>query len=640
MTFNAIVWKMFKVNFKRYLLYFACNVFAVMFLLLFYSIYYNDEIERMKRTDSFDTVLAIPTAALILFMFFFIQYAHQMFIKHRKSEFGIFMAIGMSPKNIARLLITESLFISILALCLGLISGTLLSKLFFLTFSYFTNLSPGFFHISLKMITYTILVYVLLFWFATIFSTFQIRNQSLLTSIQSKQMIDFTKTNRSTFGFIGLTFITISIIGLYWTYKNHEDLMFIWAMLTFTGLYLFLSNATHTAINLIKGQPTFYFRSILLFSSLNQKQKKLTSLLTLTSIMIMITTLYCTITIVIADDEYKDMLANNPSDIAYVEYEQYNSISNDELLTLFERENSPITDIKTIPFFEISKDDYYYGEIVYNVISINDYNHLMNKNIKLEKNEYILFINRLQEYMGDEDWASAFELEQYDLSLKATKIDQLLTYVGSSNTFIILNQTLWENFITDRNINQYVQKHIQVTDWKNSLPAVQTLKETFSKNNPVLKSSTEDMFQISSKIEDYTIKKEHNAVLFYLLSFLSVLFYFGVFILLYLNLMSDIDLEKSKFEKLHKIGITKKELNHQLSSETAILFFLPTFLGITLAFIYIVGMSQKDGGLANNLMILLYFLITSLIYFLIQFSFFLYAKSKLFKKVWNYLSSN
>ena len=156
----------------------------------------------------------------------------------------------------------------------------------------------------------------------------------------------------------------------------------------------------------------------------------------------------------------------------------------------------------------------------------------------------------------------------------------------------------------------------------------------FNQHNPITESVDEITFPVSSKIEQYNVNRAQNAILFYLLSYLSLIFYVGAFTLLYLNLMSDIELEKIKFEKLSKIGITKEEVKHQLNWETFILFFLPTILGIALAFLYLVVMSQDIGGLFNNWSVVGYFALMSFIYLLIQFVFYLYAKSKLFKKVW------
>ena len=94
-------------------------------------------------------------------------------------------------------------------------------------------------------------------------------------------------------------------------------------------------------------------------------------------------------------------------------------------------------------------------------------------------------------------------------------------------------------------------------------------------------------------------------------------------------------LRRAKFQKLFKIGITKKELKQQFNYEIELLFFIPTMIGLLLAFLYLLGMSQKAGGLLTNTQIIGYFILMSGIYFAIQLGFYMYIKTKLFKKVWD-----
>lgn len=635
MTFNAIVWKMMKRNIRRYLLYLASNCFAILFSFLFFSIYYNRHIEQMKESDSFDSLLAIPKVALLMFMFLFIQYSHQLFIKKRKSELGLFMAIGMSPRNIGWLITIESFFISIVALFLGLIGGSIFSKLFYLIFTYFSKLSHEFYHLSFKMVSYTIISYLLIFWITVIITNVQIRNQSFLTSIQSEKIIDVTKTNKTYFQYIGLFLLLISIVGLYLTYTTQGDLLFLWVFLTFFGLYLFLSSFIHLMIHVIKQQPFIYYRSILLFSSLEQKQKKLTSLLTLTSIMIMITTLYSTIMLSTAKLEYEQFIIDHPTDIAFIENKYNNVISEEALFNLFDKEKNPIVSIHKLPVVEIWKEDYFDGKNYYNIISLHDYNRLVKGNFNLTEDEFLLFVNEQSETIGDLDNIPFFEIANLKLTQQNKKIDKLLTRIGQSSVFIIVHPNVWEQLTQDATMEIFIHNYIQVINWKDSLPVVEKLQQIFKQDNKEVYDSTEGtLFHIFSKIEGYTQNKKENAILFYLMSFLSIVFYFGSFLLLYFNLIADIDLEQKKFKKLYKIGITKKEIKQQLTIETFILFFLPTFLGIILAFLYIAAMSQDIGGLSSNLEIIRYFIVMGGIYCFIQFCFFLYAKSKLFSKIW------
>ncbi|WP_078550139.1 hypothetical protein [Litchfieldia alkalitelluris] len=114
-------------------------------------------------------------------------------------------------------------------------------------------------------------------------------------------------------------------------------------------------------------------------------------------------------------------------------------------------------------------------------------------------------------------------------------------------------------------------------------------------------------------------------MLFFVITFLSIVFFFGTFILLYLNLFSDIDKERAKDKKLYKIGITGEEIKKMIASELKVLFFVPTIIGTILAYLYITDV----GGIMVNPDLLINFAVISGIYFFIQIGYYIYAKRKM-----------
>lgn len=71
MTFKQLVWKMAKSNKQKYIFYYFCNSFAVMFFFLFATIYFNEAILATKELESIEDVLIIPGVALIFIRYFY-----------------------------------------------------------------------------------------------------------------------------------------------------------------------------------------------------------------------------------------------------------------------------------------------------------------------------------------------------------------------------------------------------------------------------------------------------------------------------------------------------------------------------------------------------------------------------------------
>ena len=59
---------------------------------------------------------------------FLIVYANQFLMKRRKKEFGIYMILGMSKKQISKILLVETITIGLISLVIGLVLGVALSQ--------------------------------------------------------------------------------------------------------------------------------------------------------------------------------------------------------------------------------------------------------------------------------------------------------------------------------------------------------------------------------------------------------------------------------------------------------------------------------------------------------------------------------
>lgn len=276
-------------------------------------------------------------------------------------------------------------------------------------------------------------------------------------------------------------------------------------------------------------------------------------------------------------------------------------------------------------------------------MSLEQFNRLTNKEFVLQDNEFLFYINEDQSYVGgkeyNQDNAFPFPNEYQSYTLKEIIIEKNINLLTGIQDFTILTNEQLDRLIRRLEVFESNIHLINVVNWKSSSDIVNKLSKEFRNYNKatppindirVEYASEEILFQIRSKAEDYNSNKSSNGILFYVTTILSVIFFFGSFILLYLNLFSDIEKEKEKFRKLNNIGITAKEIKQIISKEITTLFFLPTIIGTTIALLYIIAMATDIGGVMNNPQILLHFFIVAGIYHLIQIGFYLYAKRKMY----------
>ncbi|MCC3359472.1 ABC transporter permease [Bacillus sp. REN16] len=647
MSFNQIVWKMAKAHYKKYIFYYLCNSFAVMFFFIFSSVYFNQQVVQVKKTESIQYVLTVPGVALIVFTVFFISYAHSIFIKRRKSEFGLFMTLGMSNRDIGKLLLLENGIIAFASLASGILGGTIFSRLFFLVLMGSVGIQGISFHLTSKMFLYTIVIFLLVFLVAVGRSLFFVLKQNVVLSLKSDKIAESINMKSPLIGVIGMAIVIGSILGLYYTYTDPiagGEYLLLWTLSTMLGLYMSIYQFTSFFIEIAKKNKSFYYRRLLLLTSLDYKFKQLTSILMLVTVMIMVTILYSTINLFTYMLAEKDAIEGNPYDIAFIQTENKNNLGKEELYSIIDQKDNPIQKHLVIPIYShYQKQTYSNLTNVYSFMALDQYNKLTSSNMELQDKEFLYYINDDPKNTDGNEYyqnnAFSFPDESRPYTLKEIIVEKHINLISSVQDINILNNSQLEQLKNSLDVFESNIHLINVVNWKKSSDVVDKLSEEFKNYNEttppindirVENTSEEFLFQVASKVEDYNRNKNSNGILFYVTTILSVIFFLGSFILLYLNLFSEIEKEQEKFKKLNNIGITRKEIKQIISKEITILFFFPTIVGTTLAFLFIVAMAKDIGGVVENPQILLHFLIVTGIYHFIQMGFYLYARKKMF----------
>lgn len=151
--------------------------------------------------------------------------------------------------------------------------------------------------------------------------------------------------------------------------------------------------------------------------------------------------------------------------------------------------------------------------------------------------------------------------------------DQLNSHRITPYSLLVVHDKVFQELSSDLVGDEVTLHLLNFKDWKQTEVVVEELKNTLenlSQNTLPFKSVREtfyeedelEIFQPVSKISAYNVIKISSKIMFLVSSFISILFFFGSFILLYLTIFSNIEEEKAKYKKLFKIGITKKKCRH------------------------------------------------------------------------------
>lgn len=113
--------------------YFPYILTCIGMIMITYIITYLSEGEYIAKSIYFGSyvqfVLRFGVGVMVVFSFIFLSYTNSFLIKSRIPEFGLYNILGMSKRNIRKLMFWEMLFIFIISSAAGLFFGAFFSKL-------------------------------------------------------------------------------------------------------------------------------------------------------------------------------------------------------------------------------------------------------------------------------------------------------------------------------------------------------------------------------------------------------------------------------------------------------------------------------------------------------------------------------
>lgn len=184
MTFRQLAVNNVKGSWHRYTAYFLSCAFSVLIFYLFASfiahpVVISGEIVGGGRSGVTSGLYAAEVI-ILLFSFLFILYSTTAFLRSRKREFGLLTLLGMTQREIRRMLLIENTAIAGLALLAGLVTGVLFSKLFLMAMTVLMQLAnPIYFAVPLPAILATVAVFTAMFLVLTWLSLLGVRQSSV-----------------------------------------------------------------------------------------------------------------------------------------------------------------------------------------------------------------------------------------------------------------------------------------------------------------------------------------------------------------------------------------------------------------------------------------------------------------------------
>lgn len=246
--------------------YFPYMLTCVCCVLNFYTMHTmasNPGLQRMPGASSLSAILWLGVWILGLFSTVLIFYTNGFLIKRRKKELGLYSILGMEKKHIARVLLYETLFSSVLSLFIGLAGGLVIGRLLFMLLLNILRFSvPVVYSVPPASLTATALVFALIFGLTLLTNLRQIRLVNPIALLQGSRQGEKEPKASWILAVGGL----LSLGGGYaisLTVKSPLDallLFFLAVILVIAGTYCLFTAGSIAVLKLLKRNKRFYYK--------------------------------------------------------------------------------------------------------------------------------------------------------------------------------------------------------------------------------------------------------------------------------------------------------------------------------------------------------------------------------------------
>ena len=258
-------------NFKRSLREYGMLIlslgFSVFIFFNFQNMVYSDSMKVLQefKKDYIDMIIQAASVVFVVFLFFFIWYAVNVFLRQRKKEIGIYIFMGVDNAGIGKMFALEALFMGLSALISGLFFGVLFSKLFQMLLLRMSEISVEIrFSLSLKPMVITGLMFGSIYGFMILKGYYSLKKSSVLSLISGAKQKEITQRNPVVSVLLALFGGAVLAAGYFfaWDTKGLEALEhgLLAVILVIVGIYLLFDGLIPELLKRLIGNKKFLYK--------------------------------------------------------------------------------------------------------------------------------------------------------------------------------------------------------------------------------------------------------------------------------------------------------------------------------------------------------------------------------------------
>lgn len=583
---------------KRFILpYILSTIFTIASFYILTSLSLGKNLDKLPQgISATKQVLGFGVIVIAIFSAIFLFYTYSFLIKRRVREFGLYSVLGMTKKQIARILILETIFIAVITLVFGLAFGLLFDKLMLLVLLKLFTAGVSFgFVITPIAVFLTILLFGGIFFLLLIYTVIKISRLKIVALLKEENNGEREPKARFILAILGLG---LTGYGYYLAQTIQNPIkaitmFFIAVLAVIFGTYLIFMAVSITVLKLMKNNKTFYYKpkNFISVSGLLYRMKR--NAVGLANICILSTMVLVTMGTTSAlyagsEEAYntrfpRDIIVNGyrstEGKLAEIEKNvkkatqdagvEAKDLVSYNMLNVIGRLNGTEISYETGTVGSLDK----LRTVV--VIELKDYNKVSKEQKTLNNGETLLFIDKKGKYEANE-----IAVQGVNLKIK----EKLTEFPGALGTAAANIMDTYYVVVKDKDtvkeIESALKKKLSISDDEGGIfnyvgfNISDKTKEAKVIEN-FKKLEKEGNINIEGKAENETNFKGFYASFLFIGMFISMIFVVSQVVIMYYKQISEGYEDKGKFGIMRKVGLTDRQIKQSIRSQVLMIFFAP-----------------------------------------------------------------
>ena len=583
---------------KRFILpYILSTIFTIASFYILTSLSLGKNLDKLPQgISATKQVLGFGVIVIAIFSAIFLFYTYSFLIKRRVREFGLYSVLGMTKKQIARILILETIFIAVITLVFGLAFGLLFDKLMLLVLLKLFTAGVSFgFVITPIAVFLTILLFGGIFFLLLIYTVIKISRLKIVALLKEENNGEREPKARFILAILGLG---LTGYGYYLAQTIQNPIkaitmFFVAVLAVIFGTYLIFMAVSITVLKLMKNNKTFYYKpkNFISVSGLLYRMKR--NAVGLANICILSTMVLVTMGTTSAlyagsEDAYntrfpRDIIINGyrstEGKLAEIEKNVKKATQDAGVETKDLVSYNMLNVVGRLNGTEINYESEFTGSfdkiksIV--VLELKDYNKVSKEQKTLNAGETLLFIDKKGKYEANE-----ITVQGVNLKIK----EKLTDFPGALGTAAANIMDTYYVVVKDnadvKKIESALKKKLNISDGEGEIfNYVGFNISDKSKEAKVIENfkqlEKEGNINIEGKAENETNFKGFYASFLFIGVFISMIFVVSQVVIMYYKQISEGYEDKGKFGIMRKVGLTDKQIKQSIRSQVLMIFFAP-----------------------------------------------------------------